>query len=242
MAVEDWRQNPKFLLVAFVDSCGLGRESGERSVHLVQNFTVSAARLQIICQMVELSLTEAIHPERDVAIHVDTFDVHDTIIPVPSVPHLRRQDNETSMNDEAGRLPPSTPPTPLSGGDDAGHANPPIDGAPVESSIPSNYSAPLTDSQVTQLLEYWSEPEDPDPDSAGDDQVEYIPQDQLGDPFWTSEYLPLPASDPDAVNAMPVKGRDACRETSGWNPIAFLTNCVLLPVSECSPTIYQYVN
>ncbi|KAJ7896854.1 hypothetical protein B0H13DRAFT_1521322, partial [Mycena leptocephala] len=75
MAVEDWRQNPKFLLVAFVDSCGLGRESGERSVHLVQNFTVSAARLQIICQMVELSLTEAIHPERDVAIHVDTFDV-----------------------------------------------------------------------------------------------------------------------------------------------------------------------
>ncbi|KAJ7486733.1 hypothetical protein FB451DRAFT_994498, partial [Mycena latifolia] len=75
MAIEDWRRNPKFLLVAFVDSCGMGRESGERSVHLVQNFTVSAAQLQVVCQMVELSLTEAIHPERDVTIHVDTFDV-----------------------------------------------------------------------------------------------------------------------------------------------------------------------
>ncbi|KAJ7089554.1 hypothetical protein C8R44DRAFT_548794, partial [Mycena epipterygia] len=75
MAVKDWRQHPHFLLVAFVDSCGLGRESGERSVHLVQNFTTSAAKLEITAQMQELSLTGAIHPDREVTIHVDTFDV-----------------------------------------------------------------------------------------------------------------------------------------------------------------------
>ncbi|KAJ7062453.1 hypothetical protein B0H15DRAFT_743192, partial [Mycena belliarum] len=65
-AVEDWTQHTKFLLVAFVDSCGLGRESGERSTHLVQNVTVSEATLEIIGTMVDLPLSESIHPDRDV--------------------------------------------------------------------------------------------------------------------------------------------------------------------------------
>ncbi|KAJ7464057.1 hypothetical protein FB451DRAFT_995015, partial [Mycena latifolia] len=81
-AVNDWTQHPKFLLVAFVDSCGLGRESGERSVHLVQNVTVSEATLEIIGKMVELPLSGAIHPDRDVTIHIDTFDVHDPSPPL----------------------------------------------------------------------------------------------------------------------------------------------------------------
>ncbi|KAF7356145.1 Apple protein [Mycena venus] len=76
--VDAWKQHPKFLIVAFADSCGMGRESGERSVHLVHNFTSVWSRMEIVCQMSELSLTDAIHPDRPVTIQVDTFDVHDT--------------------------------------------------------------------------------------------------------------------------------------------------------------------
>ncbi|KAJ7210061.1 hypothetical protein GGX14DRAFT_320225, partial [Mycena pura] len=77
MTLDAWKQHPKFLIIAFADSCGLGRQSGERSVHLVHNITSVWSQLEIVCQMSELSLTEAIHPDRQVAIDVDTFDVHD---------------------------------------------------------------------------------------------------------------------------------------------------------------------
>ncbi|KAJ7161894.1 hypothetical protein C8R43DRAFT_316101 [Mycena crocata] len=92
MALKDWQQHPKFMLVAFEDSCGLGRESGERSVHLVHNITAISNTLEIIGHMSELSLTDAIHPDREVAIDVDTYDVHNTSAPfAPS--HLTRRDN-----------------------------------------------------------------------------------------------------------------------------------------------------
>ncbi|KAF7362232.1 hypothetical protein MVEN_00569400 [Mycena venus] len=77
MAVENWKQHPKFLLVAFADSCGGGRESGERSAHFLRHITVSAAKLQVVGQMEELTLTDAIHPDRDVTIDMDTFKAHD---------------------------------------------------------------------------------------------------------------------------------------------------------------------
>ncbi|KAJ7196672.1 hypothetical protein GGX14DRAFT_320589, partial [Mycena pura] len=75
-AVQDWQRHPKFMLVAFADSCGLGRESGERSVHLVHNITVISKTLEIIGHMEEVTLTDAIHPNKEVAIDLDTFDVH----------------------------------------------------------------------------------------------------------------------------------------------------------------------
>jgi hypothetical protein len=112
-AVEDWKQHSKFLLVAFADSCGRGRESGERSAHVLHNITTSAAKLQIVGQMVELPLIEVIHPDRKVEINMDTFDRGSTNQP-PSV-RIRRQDgdNATSSAEDSGEsFPTSTLRTP----------------------------------------------------------------------------------------------------------------------------------
>ncbi|KAJ7199984.1 hypothetical protein GGX14DRAFT_316500, partial [Mycena pura] len=77
IAIDAWKRHRKFLIIAFADSCGLGLQSGERSVHLVHNITSVWSQMEIICQMSELSLTESIHPDREVTIDADTFDVHD---------------------------------------------------------------------------------------------------------------------------------------------------------------------
>ncbi|KAJ7502686.1 hypothetical protein B0H11DRAFT_1669566, partial [Mycena galericulata] len=83
LAIEDWKAHPNLFLVAFSDSCGRGRESGERSVHLVKNnMTSSWGKMEITFQMTEVPLQDAIHPDRDVEIVIDTFDVHD---PRPSL-------------------------------------------------------------------------------------------------------------------------------------------------------------
>ncbi|KAJ7208656.1 hypothetical protein GGX14DRAFT_322923, partial [Mycena pura] len=76
MALDAWNQHQEFLIIAFADSCGLGRQSGERSVHLVQNITAVRSQMEIVCQMSELPLAEAIHPDHKVTIDADTFDVH----------------------------------------------------------------------------------------------------------------------------------------------------------------------
>ncbi|KAF7335094.1 hypothetical protein MVEN_02260000 [Mycena venus] len=67
-ALQAWTKHSKFLLLAFADSCGAGRESGERSVHLVHNVTSNWNRMEIVCQMTEMGLREAIHPEREIDI------------------------------------------------------------------------------------------------------------------------------------------------------------------------------
>ncbi|KAJ7131838.1 hypothetical protein C8R43DRAFT_852284, partial [Mycena crocata] len=76
-ALAAWKQHPKFLILAFVDTCGLGRESGERSVHVVHNITTIFNKLEIVCAMSELTLADAIHPDLPVALHVGTIEVHD---------------------------------------------------------------------------------------------------------------------------------------------------------------------
>ncbi|KAJ7670377.1 hypothetical protein B0H17DRAFT_864334, partial [Mycena rosella] len=73
-ALAHWEQHPRLLLVVFADTCGLGRESGERSVHLVHNLATDVRTLEIHCTMTEMSLTDAIHPDREVDIDVSTFE------------------------------------------------------------------------------------------------------------------------------------------------------------------------
>ncbi|KAJ7281003.1 hypothetical protein C8J57DRAFT_1024050, partial [Mycena rebaudengoi] len=73
-AFAHWEQHPRLLLVAFEDTCGKGRESGERSVHLVQNLTSSSRTLEIRCKMTEIPITAAIHPDREVDLKVTTFE------------------------------------------------------------------------------------------------------------------------------------------------------------------------
>ncbi|KAJ6506174.1 hypothetical protein C8R47DRAFT_110516, partial [Mycena vitilis] len=114
-AVQDWTKHPQFLLVAFADSCGLGRQSGERSVHLVQNFTASEMTLEIVGTMLEIPLSEAIHPDRDVTIDIDTFDVHDSqpSFPLPSSSRVRRAGDAemgggSNDDDNAGSDDPTT--------------------------------------------------------------------------------------------------------------------------------------
>ncbi|KAJ7794781.1 hypothetical protein B0H14DRAFT_119640 [Mycena olivaceomarginata] len=86
IAKEDWKTHPNAFLVAFSDSCGLGRESGERSIHRVRNMTASWGKMEIAFEMTETPLKDAIHPDRDVEIVINTFEVHD---PRPSVPNDR---------------------------------------------------------------------------------------------------------------------------------------------------------
>ncbi|KAF7342514.1 hypothetical protein MVEN_01841500 [Mycena venus] len=106
MALAAWKKHPKFFILAFEDSCGLGRESGERSVHLVHNMTSVWNRMEIICKMSELSLTEAIHPDRPVTIHADTFDVHDPEPPPTSSVVVRRAGEDETSDPSANPPPP----------------------------------------------------------------------------------------------------------------------------------------
>ncbi|KAJ6528226.1 hypothetical protein DFH09DRAFT_1094483 [Mycena vulgaris] len=89
LAIDDWKTHPNLFLVAFADSCGRGRESGERS-------------MEIEFQMTETPLHAAIHLDRGVEMVVDTFDVHD---PRPSIITSRicRRDADTGMHGDGGR-------------------------------------------------------------------------------------------------------------------------------------------
>ncbi|KAJ7436892.1 hypothetical protein B0H11DRAFT_636248 [Mycena galericulata] len=102
MAVEDWKRHPQFLIVAFVDSCGLDRDPRERSVHIVKNIRISAPKLEIIGDMEDLALADAIHPDLVVTIDIDAFDLHNPAGPRPSA-HIRRQD--TNGSDPSERPP-----------------------------------------------------------------------------------------------------------------------------------------
>jgi hypothetical protein len=174
-AVQDWKKNPTFLLVAFVDSCGLRRESGERSVHKVHSIAVSASELQVICQMVELSLTEAIHPDREVTINVNTFDVHEPPISLPSSGYVRRQDGGTPSDAEGSSPTPERTP---------------------DSSMGSNAqnltSTAGSDLTLDQLILS---------DMDVNDDEEYIPEPELENFFWTSQLFPPFDDDDTAINA-----------------------------------------
>ncbi|KAJ7854066.1 hypothetical protein B0H14DRAFT_772762 [Mycena olivaceomarginata] len=104
-ALEDWKQHEKFLLIAYEDSCGLGRSSGERSVHLVHNFTSISDKMQIVAHMSEVPMTDAIHPDREVFIQVTTFDKHDTAPPTPSSAQIIRRSPQ-----DGGSPPQNSPP------------------------------------------------------------------------------------------------------------------------------------
>ncbi|KAJ6548606.1 hypothetical protein B0H19DRAFT_1161426 [Mycena capillaripes] len=97
MAVEDWKRHNQFLIVAFVDSCGLGRDPRERSVHAVKNIRASAQKLEIIGDMDDLLLSDAIHPDHVVTIDIDAFDIHSSAAPLHST-HLRRQEADADTN------------------------------------------------------------------------------------------------------------------------------------------------
>ncbi|KAJ7690248.1 hypothetical protein B0H17DRAFT_593669 [Mycena rosella] len=99
MAVEDWKRHAQFLIVAFVDSCGLGRDSRERSFHVARNIRISSPKLEIIGDMEDLSLTDAIHPDCVVTIHIDSFDVQNPAAPPPSA-RMRRQNDGGDTTDD----------------------------------------------------------------------------------------------------------------------------------------------
>ncbi|KAF7345237.1 hypothetical protein MSAN_01900300 [Mycena sanguinolenta] len=100
LAYNDWKEHPTVLLVAFADSCGLGRDSSERSLHLGRNITTSWAKWQITFQMVEVPLHDTIHPDHDVEIVIDTFDVHD---PRPSTNLSRIRRRNATQSGGVGR-------------------------------------------------------------------------------------------------------------------------------------------
>ncbi|KAJ7627970.1 hypothetical protein DFH06DRAFT_1338796 [Mycena polygramma] len=63
-AVDDWSQYPEgFYIIAYVDGCGPGAASGERSFHLVHSFTSDKNDLSITCDMETVKIHDAVHPE-----------------------------------------------------------------------------------------------------------------------------------------------------------------------------------
>ncbi|KAF7342319.1 hypothetical protein MVEN_01820300 [Mycena venus] len=63
-AVDDWSQYTEgFYIMAYVDGCGPGVASGERSFHFVQSFNSNKGDLSIICHMETVKIHEAVHPE-----------------------------------------------------------------------------------------------------------------------------------------------------------------------------------
>ncbi|KAJ6481546.1 hypothetical protein C8R47DRAFT_1049827, partial [Mycena vitilis] len=64
MAVDDWSQYPEgFYIIAYVDGCGPGVASGERSFHLAHSFTSDKNDLSITCDMETVKIHDAVHPE-----------------------------------------------------------------------------------------------------------------------------------------------------------------------------------
>lgn len=73
VAAKDWRTHNQFLAITFVDGCGDGPVSAQRSFHLVSRISTSEQNLRIICYMNTIPLEQAIHPEQQFRLHVETY-------------------------------------------------------------------------------------------------------------------------------------------------------------------------
>ncbi|KAF7366201.1 hypothetical protein MVEN_00497200 [Mycena venus] len=220
-AVANWRQHPIFYLVAFADTCGAGRESGERSVHLVTRIVPSEPNLEIACEMEETSLEDAIHPAREVSIDVDTFDVHRRYPGPnpPSAPYIQTSSAATRANythlpiNEAIVNPES------SGSSSAGDMYYLRDQGIKPDPVNYNYASDqqLYDFRVAQRLD---EPVDlpcldfDDVDDAG--REELFPQ-------------AAPSSDPD-LTVGSLQGRAIGDCGKNWLPFLIIRDCILLPI------------
>ncbi|KAJ7092969.1 hypothetical protein B0H15DRAFT_972734 [Mycena belliarum] len=210
VAKDDWKTHPSAFLLAFSDSCGLGRESSERSIHRVRNMTTSWGKMEITFDMTETPLKDAIHPDRDVEIVINTFEVHD---PRPgaaqSIGEQQSDDTDDSLVDDY---------TAPSGDDD--------DDSDIYASIYDS-DGHIDYEVIAQLSQSWystsnldgtvdvSAYEHFDPDDGFDE----IDQD-------------IPGFDPLEVlystDKSNVGRRGGCKLS--WNPFAMLRNCILLPV------------
>ncbi|KAF7345240.1 hypothetical protein MSAN_01900600 [Mycena sanguinolenta] len=270
LAYNDWKEHPTVLLVAFADSCGLGRDSSERSLHLGRNMTTSWTKMQITFEMVEVPLHDAIHPEYDVEVVIDTFDVHDPRPPM-GLSHIRRHNATQSrgVGDD-----PSTPAAESGNGNDGtamepsqsnDTAAPDMSSGNIQDSASSyNGADPNTDRNGTTNtpspfdangdLDYdsldtyydtWYEPdlEKEDPNEFVDlwDLETFDPDE---DEYVVEDPSLLPAGfDPLRSAGSEGAGRRAECKLS-WNPFAMLRNCVLLPILKAVlPTaIYNVIN
>ncbi|KAJ7627992.1 hypothetical protein DFH06DRAFT_1480710 [Mycena polygramma] len=67
-AVDDWSKYTEgFYIIAYVDGCGPGVASGERSFHLVHSFTSDKRTLTITGDMETVKIHDAVHPDEEMS-------------------------------------------------------------------------------------------------------------------------------------------------------------------------------
>ncbi|KAJ6481510.1 hypothetical protein C8R47DRAFT_590218 [Mycena vitilis] len=68
MAVDDWSKYTEgFYIIAYVDGCGPGIASGERSFHLVHSFISDKKALTITSDMETMKIHDAVHPDEEMS-------------------------------------------------------------------------------------------------------------------------------------------------------------------------------
>ncbi|KAJ6536807.1 hypothetical protein B0H19DRAFT_377960 [Mycena capillaripes] len=73
-AFDDWRTHiTGFLLISYVDGCGAGTDSLERSFHLISGIVASEPKLRIVCQAETIPIHEMVHPDQEIRVHAATF-------------------------------------------------------------------------------------------------------------------------------------------------------------------------
>ncbi|KAJ7267731.1 hypothetical protein C8J57DRAFT_1019007, partial [Mycena rebaudengoi] len=70
-AFDDWSMHRGgLLLVAFVDGCGAGVDSAERSFHVVDHIAATDHDLRIVCSMATVPLHHTVHLDERIKFHV----------------------------------------------------------------------------------------------------------------------------------------------------------------------------
>ncbi|CAK5275064.1 unnamed protein product [Mycena citricolor] len=75
-ALSDWSSHAgsNFLLISYVDGCGSGTDTLERSFHLVSRIVSSdSSKRVIVCASEPLEFHETLHPQQEIRVHTATF-------------------------------------------------------------------------------------------------------------------------------------------------------------------------
>ncbi|KAJ7031579.1 hypothetical protein C8F04DRAFT_1185747 [Mycena alexandri] len=74
-ALDDWETHPAFLLISYVEGCGSGMDTFERSFHLILNVTGSQNDLTIVCRAKTIPIQDTVHRDQEIRLHAATYDV-----------------------------------------------------------------------------------------------------------------------------------------------------------------------
>ncbi|KAJ7748389.1 hypothetical protein B0H16DRAFT_1420684, partial [Mycena metata] len=96
-AAQDWTQHPEgFVVISYIAGCGHGLSTAERTFHLVTSVRLNEGKLQIICSVSMIPMTDA-HPGHEIKFHMTKY----TGTPSSPPKHSRRQDDgPTGISDE----------------------------------------------------------------------------------------------------------------------------------------------